>query len=112
MIAKQVMPITGVMNISTAGFIEMKVTETPASVPNRAARGVILRIHGPTKPPIISTKLWMKTHVNPASQPLTGLPVCRVIGSMITKTTTNMCGTLVPEGSAQTSLRPVCFASL
>ena len=30
---------------------------------------------------------------------------------MITKVTMNMCGTLTPEGSAATSLRPVFFAS-
>ena len=30
---------------------------------------------------------------------------------MITKVTMNMCGTLMPEGSAHTSLRPVFFAS-
>ena len=75
MIAKQVMPMTGVMNISSAGAIEMKVIETPASVPSSAARGVILRMIGPTKPPIISTKLWMNTQVSPASQPLIGSPV-------------------------------------
>ena len=39
--AKQVRPITGVMNISKAGRIEMKATETPASVPSSAARGVM-----------------------------------------------------------------------
>ena len=44
MMAKQVSPITGVMYISSAGRIEMKVIETPASVPSSAARGVILRI--------------------------------------------------------------------
>jgi hypothetical protein len=44
MMAKQVRPITGVMNISSAGRIEMKVTDTPASVPSRAARGVIIRM--------------------------------------------------------------------
>ena len=44
MMAKQIRPITGVMNISSAGRIEMKVIETPASVPSSAARGVILRI--------------------------------------------------------------------
>ena len=44
MIAKQVMPITGVMNICSAGVIEMNVIDTPASVPSSAARGVILRI--------------------------------------------------------------------
>ena len=30
---------------------------------------------------------------------------------MITKVTTNMCGTLMPDGSAQTSVRPVFLAS-
>ena len=63
------------------------------------------------KPPIIRTKLWMNTQVRPASQPLIGSPVLSVIGSMMTKVTTNMCGTLMPEGSAQTSLRPVFCAS-
>ena len=48
----------------------------------------------------------MNTQVRPASQPLTGSPVLSAIGSMITKVTTNMCGTLMPEGSAQTSVRP------
>ena len=112
MIAKHTMPITGVMNISSAGRIEMKATETPASVPSSAARGVILRISGATKPPAISTKLWTNTQVSPPSQPLTGSPVLSVIGSMITNTTTNMCGTLIPEGSAQTSVRPVRWRSL
>jgi len=37
--AKQVRPMTGVMYISSAGRIEMKVTETPARVPSRP-RGV------------------------------------------------------------------------
>ena len=111
MIAKQTMPITGVMNISSAGRIEMKVIDTPASVPSSAARGVILRMSGAMKPPTISTKLWMNTQVRPASQPLIGSPVLSVIGSMITNMTTNMCGTLMPEGSAQTSVRPVFFAS-
>ena len=45
------------------------------------------------------------------SQPLIGSPVMLAIGSMITKVTTNMCGTLMPEGSAQTSSRPVSLAS-
>jgi len=51
------MPMTGVMNISSAGRIEMKAMETPAKVPRSAARGVILRMSGATKPPTISTKL-------------------------------------------------------
>ena len=109
--AKQTTPIIGVMYISSVGRIEMKAMETPARAPSSAARGVILRTMGATKPPAISTKLWMNTQVSPASQPLTGSPVLALIGSMITNTTTNMCGTLMPEGSAQTSLRPVFLAS-
>ncbi len=111
MIAKHTTPMTGVRYISSAGRIEMNAMETPASVPSSAARGVILRTYGATKPPAMSTKLWMNTHVSPASQPLTGSPVLSAIGSMITNTTTNMCGTLMPDGSAQTSLRPVRRAS-
>ncbi len=104
------MPMSGVMYTSSAGRIAMNVTETPASVPSSAARGVILRIAGATKPPIISRKLWMKTHVRPASHPLSGSPVVVAIGSMITNTTMNMCGTLTPDGNAQTSSRPVSRA--
>jgi len=44
MMAKQTSQFCGVMYISSAGRIEMKVTETPASVPSSAARGVIFRI--------------------------------------------------------------------
>ena len=64
------------------------------------------------KPPIIRMKLWKNTQTSPASQPLIGSPVALAIGSMMTKVTTNMCGTLMPEGSAQTSSRPVFFAQL
>ena len=63
------------------------------------------------KPPIIRMKLWKNTQTRPASQPLIGSSVLSVIGSMITKVTTNMCGTLTPDGSAQTSVRPVFSAS-
>ncbi len=63
------------------------------------------------KPPIIRMKLWKNTQTRPASQPLIGSLVFSVIGSMITKVTMNMCGTLTPDGSAQTSLRPVLRAS-
>ncbi len=55
-------------------------------------------------------KLWKNTQTRPASQPLIGSPVIVAIGSMITKVTTNMCGTEMPEGSAQTSSRPVFLA--
>ena len=73
------------MNISSAGFMEMKVIETPASAPSSAALGVILRTMGARNPPAISTKLWMKTHVRPACQPLIGSPVASLTGSMMTK---------------------------
>ena len=53
----------------------------------------------------------MNTQVSPASQPLIGSPVLAAIGSMITNVTMNMCGTLMPEGSAHTSVRPVFCAS-
>ena len=43
MMARHTRPMCGVMYISSAGRMEMKVTETPASVPSRAARGVIRR---------------------------------------------------------------------
>ena len=99
------------MNISSAGRIAMKVTETPASVPSRAARGVMRRIQGAACAPKISTKLWMKTQVSPASHPLIGSFVIRAMGIMMTRQTTNMCGTEMPEGSAQTSVRPVSFIS-
>ncbi len=89
----------------------MKAIETPASAPSSAARGVILRMIGAMKPPAMSTKLCTNTQVRPASQPLIGSPVLAAIGIMMTKTTMNMCGTLMPDGKAQTSLRPVFFAS-
>jgi len=54
----------------------------------------------------------MNTQVKPASQPLTGSPVLLAMGSMMTKVTTNMWGTLIPDGKAQTSVRPVLAASL
>ena len=111
MMAKQTRPICGVMYISSAGRIAMKVTETPASVPSKAARGVIFRIYGAINPPIIRMKLWKNTQTRPADQPFIGSPVLMVTGSMITKVTMNICGTLTPEGSAQTSLRPVFCAS-
>jgi hypothetical protein len=56
-------------------------------------------------------KLWKNTHTSPASQPWIGSLVASLIGSMITKVTMNICGTLMPDGNAHTSLRPVRFAS-
>ena len=63
------------------------------------------------KPPIIRMKLWKNTQTSPASQALIGSPVFSEIGNMITKVTTNMWGTLTPDGSAHTSSRPVFTAS-
>ena len=40
-----------------------------------------------------------------------GSPVESEMGSIMTKVTTNMCGTEMPDGNAQTSLRPVFFAN-
>jgi hypothetical protein len=57
MIAKQGIATTGTANMSSAGRIEMNVTDTPASVPRSAALGVTLRMMGATKPPAIKTKL-------------------------------------------------------
>ena len=91
--------MTGVRNISRAGRMEMKVSETPPA-PSKAARGVILRMTGPTKPPIISTNL--NEHPRQTGfPPLIGSPVLSAIGSMMTNVTMNMCGTLMPDGSAQ-----------
>jgi hypothetical protein len=52
----------------------------------------------------------MKTQVSPASHPFTGSPVFSAIGSMMTNVTMNMWGTLMPDGSAHTSVRPVRLA--
>ena len=95
-----------VMKISVAGRIEIKAIDTPASVPSSAARGVILRMNGAIKPPPIRMKPCRKTQASPACHAFTGSPVWPRIGSMITKTTMNICGTDGPEGSAQTSSRP------
>ncbi len=94
--------MTGVWNICIAGESEMKVMEMPASDPSSAARGVIRRTIGAKKPPAMSTKLCTHTQVRPASQAWIGSCVLPRIGAMITKVTTNMCGTLMPEGRAQT----------
>ena len=74
----------------------MNVIDMPASEPSSAARGVIRRMTGPMKPPIIRTKLCTNTQVRPASHAWTGSFVVARIGSMTTNVTTNMCGTLMP----------------
>ena len=74
----------------------MKVSEMPASVPSIAARGVILRMNGPMNAPISTMTPMTNAQASPASQACTGSLVARKIGSMMTKTTMNMCGTLGP----------------
>src|SRR5580658_5562383 len=66
--------------------------------------------HRRDEPATISTKLCTNTQVRPASQAWTGSLVFIRIGSITTKVTTNMCGTLTPDGRAQTSVRPVFCA--
>jgi hypothetical protein len=112
MIASETRPMTGDSNISIAGFIEMKVIEIPASVPRSAARGVSRRMCGATNAPRNSTIPSMNTQARPACQASIGSPLWARIGSMMASATKNMCGTLGPDGSAATSLRPVRTASL
>ncbi len=90
----------------------MKVMETPASVPSSAARGVILRMMRRDEAAGHQHEaLDEDPGQSPASHPSIGSPVFVAMGSMMTNVTMNMCGTLMPEGSAQTSVRPVFFAS-
>jgi hypothetical protein len=64
--AKQASPIHGVSKIWNAGRIEMNAIEMPASVPSIAARGVTLRIHGPTNAPSSTITPMMKHQARPA----------------------------------------------
>ena len=98
-------PIQAASQICAAGRMEMKVSEIPARVPSIAALGVIFRMNGPTNAPINTITPMTNAQARPASQARSGSPVVRKIGSMITKTTMNMCGTLGPYGSAVTSVR-------
>ena len=68
----------------------------PASVPSIAARGVIRRMNGPMNAPMSTMTPMTNAQASPASQAWIGSPVARKIGSMITNTTMNMCGTLGP----------------
>ena len=98
-------PIQAVSQIWAAGRIEMKLSEMPARVPSSAARGVILRMTGPMNAPISTITPITNAQARPACQARIGSPVLSAIGSMITKTTMNMCGTLGPYGIAVTSSR-------
>jgi hypothetical protein len=57
---------------------------------------VILRMNGPMNAPISTMTPMTNAQARPASQARTGSPVARKIGSMMTNTTMNMCGTLGP----------------
>ena len=70
--------------------------EMPASVPSMAARGVSLRMWGPTNAPIITMTPIMNAHARPACQACIASLVLRYTGSITTNTTMNMCGTLGP----------------
>ena len=77
MIASTGRPIQAASHICAAGRIEMKVIEMPASVPSIAARGVILRMNGPTNAPISTMTPMMKAQARPASQACIGSLVFR-----------------------------------
>jgi hypothetical protein len=64
-------------HICAAGRIEMNVIEIPARVPSSAARGVSLRMAGPTNAPMRMITPMMKAHARPASQARSGFFVCR-----------------------------------
>ena len=83
-------------HICAAGRIEMNVIEMPASVPSSAARGVNLRIVGPTNAPMRMMIPMMKAHARPAVHAAIGSFVAMNVGSMTTNVTMNMCGTLGP----------------
>ena len=89
-------PIQAASQICAAGRMEMKVIEMPARVPSIAARGVIFRMNGPMNAPMSTITPITNAHARPASQARIGSPVARKIGSMMTNTTMNMCGTLGP----------------
>ena len=73
MIAITGRPIQAASHICAAGRMEMNVIEIPASVPSIAARGVNLRMYGPTKAPIITMMPIMKAHARPASHACIGI---------------------------------------
>ena len=64
--------IQAASHICAAGRIEMKAIEMPARVPSSAARGVYLRMYGPTNAPISTITPMMNAHATPASQAAPG----------------------------------------
>ena len=111
--ASETKAIQGTSHIWNAGRIEMKAIEMPASVPSIAARGVYV----PDRRPDEGAE--QHDDADDEGPGEAGLPRAstgpwsvRYTGSMITKTTMNMCGTLGPYGIAVTSVRPSFFAEL
>ena len=78
MIAITGRPIHAASHICAAGRIEMKVIEMPASVPSMAARGVSLRMYGPTNAPIMHDDA---DHERPRQAGLPGLH--RILGVQV-----------------------------
>jgi hypothetical protein len=96
MMPREMNAIQGTSQLWNAGRIEMNVIEMPASVPSIAARGVCFRIVGPMKAPRRMMIPITKHQASPACHAAIGFPVRSAIGSMMRKTTMNMCGTLGP----------------
>ena len=94
--ARAMKAIHGACHIRAAGFIEMNVMEMPASAPSSAARGVNFRIHGPKKAPISTMHPMMNAQASPARQAFSASPDSMATGSITTKTTMKVCGTLGP----------------
>ena len=77
MITKTGSAIHSASHICAAGRIEMNAIEMPASVPSSAARGVYLRMYGPTNAPISTMQPMMK--------PRRGRPAQAVNGSLVAR---------------------------
>jgi hypothetical protein len=77
MIASATNAIQGTSHIWKLGRIEMNAIEMPARVPSMAARGVYLRMVGPTNAPSSTITPMMNAQARPACQASTGSLVCR-----------------------------------
>ena len=77
MIANATNAIQGTSHIWNTGRIEMNAIEMPASVPSIAARGVYLRMVGPTKAPSSTITPMMNAQARPACQARIGSLVRR-----------------------------------
>jgi hypothetical protein len=64
-------------HIWAAGRMEMNAIEMPARVPSSAARGVYLRMYGPTNAPISTMQPMMKHQARPAAHASSAFFVAR-----------------------------------